>query len=154
TATCLLFLTAWIVIPGWTYPVFNLSVGAPEFSPWLLLVGLILCISTLTVVASTRLSHVAFTVGIVACIAASIPLTRAPAAIRRFDSEMQRALGDSFLTGVSAPALQGMRERPVAILDLFRGVDFGDARVDADIPFAAPGGQPLTLTVYRPKREG
>ena len=153
-ATVLLFLTAWIVIPGWTYPIFNLSVGAPEISLWLVLGGLIVCAAALAMRGGTRLAHVTFVVALCAVVLASIPITRAPFAIQRFDAEMKRALGGNFLAGVPAPILRGMRERPVSIVALFRGVDFGSARIDTDVPFAAPNGQRLTLAVYRPRGAG
>ncbi len=47
-----------------------------------------------------------------------------------------------------------MRAAPVVVLDLFRGVAAGDARVVRGIAFAAPAGVPLTLDVYRPPVAG
>ena len=139
-------------MPGWGYPFFNLSVGAPEVSPWLLLGGLVVCAASLAM--HSRGSYAAFIVSLAAVVIASIPITRAPFVIRQFDGEMTRALGDRYLAGVPESAQRGMREHPIAPLDLFRGVEFGDARVDADMPFAAPGGQQLMLTVYRPHGTG
>ena len=36
-----LFLSLWIIIPAPTYPLLVLGVGAPEVSPWLILVNAI-----------------------------------------------------------------------------------------------------------------
>jgi acetyl esterase/lipase len=47
-----------------------------------------------------------------------------------------------------------MRPFPIVPADLFRGIDFGETRVVRGIPFAAPGGQPLTLDIYRPLADG
>lgn len=153
-AAILLSLAAWIVVPGWTYPLLVLSAGAPEVSPWLIVGGLLVCVLTVTVLGSTRVSHSAFAIALLSTVLASIPLTRAPFAIRRFDGEMQRALGKDFLAGVAPSALGGLRKRPIAIVDLFKGVDFGNAGITHDIPFASPAGQRLAMTIYRPDGAG
>ena len=57
TSAVLLFLTAWIVLPGWNYPLFVLSVGAPEYSAWLLAGSLLAGALAMTVLRSIRLSR-------------------------------------------------------------------------------------------------
>jgi acetyl esterase/lipase len=63
---------------------------------------------------------------------------------------MQSAIGDTWLSAVPEDRRAGMRPAPVSVLDLFRGIRIGDARVTRDIPFAAPQGVTLTMDVYRP----
>jgi acetyl esterase/lipase len=139
------------VVPGWSYWLLTLSVGATEYSPWLCAAAVIVC---LLARGSSRLSHAAFVMAGAAALLASTPLARAPFALRRFDAEMSRAFGDGFLNRVPPSVLRGMRERPIVVADLFRGIAWGDASIVHGIVFATPGGQPLTLTVYRPNTTG
>jgi acetyl esterase/lipase len=142
-AAVLLFLSAWIFLPGWTPSLLYLSVGAPEESAWLLLGSVAVCALMATVDRSSRLAQLTILLTAVAAALASTPIVRAPFAIRRFDAEMRRAFGE-------ASARSGMRKRPIDLVDLFRGVDFGSASRTDGILFAAPDGQRLTLTIYHP----
>ena len=153
-AAVLLFLTAWIVLPGWNYPLFVLSVGAPEYSAWLLAGSLLAGALATTVLRSMRLSRLTRPIALLSAILASIPLFRAPLAIRRFDREMQRGLGSNYLAGVPDRVTRTMRATPIVFADLFRGLEGGDALVSHGIRFAEPDGQRLTLTVYRPNGDG
>ena len=150
-AGVLLFASAWTVLPAWTYALLIFGIGAPEVSAWLCAASLVVCVLAR---GSSRLSKAAFLMAASAVILASIPLGRAPFAISRFDAEMTRALGDNFLEGVPAPVVRGMRERPIQVVDLFRGIPAGEANVTSGIRFASPDGKPLTMTVYRPNGNG
>ena len=153
-AAVLLLLTAWIVLPGWNYPLFALSVGAPEYSAWLLAGSLAVGTLATTVLRSMRLSRLTRPIVLLAAMLAAIPLVRAPLAIRQFDREMQRGLGSDYLAGVPDRITRTMRAAPVGVADLFRGLENSDAVVSHGILFAQPGGQRLTLTVYRPHEDG
>jgi acetyl esterase/lipase len=150
----LLFLTAWIVLPGWNYALFVLGVGAPEYSAWLLAGSLLAAALAMTVLRSMRLSRLTLPIALMSAILASIPLVRAAPAIRRFDMEMDRALGTNYLAGVPEPVTRAMRSMPIVPADLFRGLADSDALVSHGIRAAEPDGQGLTLTVYRPNRDG
>ena len=67
---------------------------------------------------------------------------------------MRAALGDDFLRDVPSDRRARMRSAPVVVLDLFRGIAAGHARVSRGIPFAAPEGVRLTLDVYQPPVAG
>lgn len=156
-ALIVFFLALWIVVPGWIYPLFALSVTAPELSPWLLLAGLVLSIvSALSIRRSrrSRTSRMSLAVALCATALTAIPLAQTTSTIRRFDDAMRGALGPDFLQAVPATVRDGMRPYPIVPADLFRGVEFGEARVERSIPFAEPGGQPLTLDIYRPLADG
>ena len=154
TSAVLLFLTAWIVLPGWNYPLFVLSVGAPEYSVWLLAGSLLAGTLAMTVLRSMRLSRLTRPIALLSSILALIPLARAPLAIRRFDLEMQRGLGTNYLAGVPDRITRAMRATPIVFADLFRGLEANDAVVSHGIRFAEPDSQRLTLTVYRPNGDG
>ena len=47
-ALLLLFVTAWIVVPGWTYSLLALAVGAPEVCAWLLAGSIVVCLLAAT----------------------------------------------------------------------------------------------------------
>lgn len=153
-AGAIFFLTLWIFIPGWTYPLFVLGVGAPELSPWLFVASLILCLACAKFSGPSQLTRVALVLTLGATALASVPVVQAALAVRRFENVMRRALGEDFLHAVSARVRDGMRPRPIVAIDLFRGIDFGEPRVVRGIPFAAPDGQQLTLDVYRPLADG
>ena len=153
-AGAIFFLTLWIFIPGWTYPLFVLSVGAPELSPWLLLASLILCLVCAKFPGPSQLTRLTLLLALGATALALVPFAQAVLAVRRFESAMQSALGEDFLRGVPIRVRDGLRPRPIMALDLFRGIDLGEPRVVRGIPFAAPDGQRLTLDVYRPVADG
>jgi hypothetical protein len=83
-----LFVTAWIVVPGWTYSLLALAVGAPK-----------VCVAPRRQhrrvpagcdwASGSRLSQIAVVAALVSGLAAS-PLVRTPSTIRRFDAEMGR----------------------------------------------------------------
>jgi acetyl esterase/lipase len=154
TAAVLLFLTAWIVLPGWNYPSFVLSVGAPEYSAWLLAGSLLAGALAMTLLRSMRLSRLTRPIVLLSAILASIPLVRVPLAIRRFDGEMQRGLGTNYLAGVPDGVTRTMRASPIVVAELFRGLEVSEAVVSHGIRFAEPDGQRLALTVYRPNGNG
>jgi acetyl esterase/lipase len=149
-----LFVAIWIILPGWTYPLFILSVGAPEISGWLLLGSVLTGTLAMTVLRSMRLSRLTRPIALLSAILASIPFFRAPAAIHRFDSEIERALGSNYLAGVPDQVTRTMRPTPIVVADLFRGLGANDALVSHGIRFAEPDGQRLTMTVYRPNGDG
>jgi acetyl esterase/lipase len=144
-AVALLFVASWIVLPAPNRLLLPLAVGAPELSHWLVVIGLALCLATLATPHSSAMGWTTIAFTVAATLLAASPLVRAPFAVRRFNEGMN-ALGP----GVLATARRG----PVAFRELWTGIRTGEARIARDIPFAAPGGVPLTLDVYRPAGPG
>jgi acetyl esterase/lipase len=153
-ALILVFVTSWIVLPGPNRPLLALALGAPELSAWLVLGSLVVCALTLGGAGRGTLTRATLVLALVATTLASVPLVQLPFAVRRFDRSMRAALGDNFLNGVPADRRARMRAAPIVFVDLFRGIDAGEARVTRNIPFAAPEGVRLTLDVYRPVATG
>jgi acetyl esterase/lipase len=145
-AVALSFVASWIVLPAPNRLLLPLSVGAPELSHWLVVIGLALGLTTLATPHSSVVGWTTITLTITATLLAASPLVRAPFAIRRFNERMS-ALGPGVL---SAPA----RRAPIVFAELWAGIRTGEARIARGIPFAAPGGVPLTLDVYRPAVPG
>ena len=153
-ALVLAFLTSWILLPAPISLFLPLGVGAPELSAWLALAGLVLCGLTVAVGGRDRWAGSALVLAGVATVAASAPFVQLPFVVQRFDSTMRAALGDSFLGNLSPDRRAEMRPAPVVVLDLFRGVSIGEARVARGIVFAVPAGVRLTLDVHRPAAAG
>jgi acetyl esterase/lipase len=153
-AVVLVFLTSWIVLPAPNRPLLALGVGAPELSAWLVLGGLVVCGLTIGVVGRDTLGRATLVLTVVATVLASVPLMRLPFVVQRFDSAMRTALGDDFLRGVPSDRRARMRRAPIVLVDLFLGIDVGEARISRGIPFAAPEGVRLTLDIYRPVTAG
>jgi hypothetical protein len=139
-ALTLAFLTSWIFLPAPTRPLLVLAVGAPEVSPWLVLAGLAICVLTVAFGGRDTLASWTFLLAAVATVAATAPLARLPFVARRFERTMRESLGDDFLRRVPADRRARMRQSPVSLLDLFRGVDTGEARLTRGVTFASRGG--------------
>src|SRR5262245_1106359 len=160
-AAILLFLASWILLPAWQAFLLPLAVGAPELSPWLVLASAIVCAAAVwqsfttvdRVSPPAKLTHLAFLVALSAAAVAATPAIRATTTIDRFDAEMIRAFGAGVMT-VHHPLPKGERPAAVVIGELFRGVNFGEARITRGVRFATPDGRPLTITVYRPNESG
>jgi acetyl esterase/lipase len=150
-ASLLLFLSAWIVIPPPLYSLLVVAIITPEISAWLCVAGILVCVLAR---GPSRLMRAAFLMAASAVVLASIPLARAPFAIHGLDAEMSRALGPSFLNDVPPSRIQTMRERPIVVADLFRGIAVANVLVTRGIVVGSPGGQALTMTVYRPWQRG
>lgn len=112
-AFVIFFLALWIVVPGWTYPLFALGIGAPELSPWLFLAGLVLCVLFCLLSAKSirrsRWNRSSFAVALCATALTAIPLVQAASTVRRFDEAMRAALGPDFLRSVPTNVREGMR---------------------------------------------
>ena len=152
-ATVLVILSAWIVLPGWTPLLLNLSVGAPEVSAWLLLGSALVCALATALRRPSRLSLATVLLALLSVTLASTPLVRARLAIPRFDAEMAKALGENYLSRVPAADVDAMRKRPLVFVDLLRGVDFGAPDTTRGIPVVTPESE-LTATVYSPAGSG
>ena len=152
-ALILAFLACWIFLPAPNRPLLALGVGAPEVSAWLVVGALIVLGLTFVFDGPPEGGHYVRLVVVGAAILASVPLVRVPSVVRRFDAAMRASLGDDLLAGVPTDQRARMRRAPVVALDLFRGINAGNARVTRGIAFATPQGVPLTLDVYRPAGE-
>ncbi len=148
------FLSAWIVLPAPSRPFLILAVAATELSAWLVLIGLLLCAVTRVAIRRSRYTRATVALAGVVIVLASVPLVQLPFALRQFDRRMLTTLGDDFLRDLPANRLTQMRVRPVSLVDLFHGIDEGEARVTRRILFAEPHGVKLTLDVYRPATAG
>ncbi len=141
----LFFLSIWIVVPAPDIALLPLGVAAPEWSPFLLagslVVGAIVLLGRRGLVKTTALGVTA-----ASAILCLLPLARVSGAVRAFDEAMRAGPPASLMP-------PGMRPYPLVVGDL-AGIDTGEARVAHGIEFAAPEGNRLTATIYRPISSG
>jgi acetyl esterase/lipase len=147
-AATVLFLASWIVLPPPIYPLLLLAVGAPEISLWLLGLAVLAGALALPDVRRFRAARIATGLAALAIVLASIPLIQFAGIARRFDVAMRSALGEHYLAEVRGPVRREMRQRPLIVADLFRGIDPAPARVTRGVVFAHHEGVALTLDIY------
>ena len=149
-----LLLSSWIVIPAPTLLLLPLSVGAPEVSPWLLLLnglGLLLAFKSAARFSISRIACGLSVAGLVFCL---LPLSQLPAATQQATVAMSEGLGTDYLAAVPRTTQAQLRPQPFALADFFRGIPQRTIRYTPDIPFTVADGVPLRLDVYRPSEVG
>ncbi len=149
-----LFLSLWIVIPAPTLFLLPLGVGAPEISPWLVVVNAIAILLLLRVFHQGWSSRLFLAGSAFALVLSLLPLLQFPATNQRFSTAMQSALGVDYVNQIPQTQRSWMRPSPLALLDVFRGISDGNVRYVSKIQFANPEGVPLTLNLYQPPQKG
>ena len=140
-AAALLFVSSWIVLPAPQLLLLPLAVGAPELSPVLLALSLLV----LALAVATRATvggKFACACSLLAAVGCTWPLLQWPAAVQRFDQALRPY--DSAASG-------GWQ---LSVSTLLFGIDAGQTRVTRGIAVAAADGSALTLDVYRPPAPG
>lgn len=151
-----LFLSLWIVIPGFNMVLFRLAVGAPEVSPWLIGVNGGVLLLALGLGRSSWPGRLAITCGVLGLSLSSLPLLQVPATNQRLTAAMEQALGKEYLTQIPQEQQAQMRPQPFTLQDCFLGIPRSSVpiRFTPDVQFATPDGVPLKLDVYRPSMTG
>jgi acetyl esterase/lipase len=151
-ALCL--ISIWIVLPPPHASLLPLAVGAPELSPWLLLVSVILCAVTFRAASVDVTARVVFNFAAVSAVQSAYPLVRAPFVLAAFDNAMEQGLGKDYESQIPADARAALRAYRISAMDFARGISRGDVLIRRGIEFAKPNGVPLTVDVYRPLSAG
>ncbi len=147
------FLSLWIVIPAPTFSLLPLGIGAPEVSPWLVVVNTIALLLVALRLQSSWVYGIAVGCSLLGLLLSLLPLIQFPAANAHIAAEMETQLGKAVLT-VAPPIAQAVRSQPFVWADAFRGIRITDIRIDRGIPFATVDGVTLTLNLYRPSFVG
>ncbi len=162
-----LFLSAWIVIPAPTRRLLPLGVGAPEVSPWLLVLNAI-AFATVLVVSSRvkRQRRWLYRLGLFATLLglfwSALPLLQLPATAQRMAAAMVEGLGADYMAKIPSEVQQmrspklprQMRSQPFVLTEVFTGIKLGEVRYTPNIQFAAPDNVPLSLDIYQPPKPG
>lgn len=152
-----LFLSVWIVVPAPIFALLPLSIGAPEISPWL--IGLNLLLALLTIKGARRSGFSRWMLGcsVIGLLLSLQPLSQFPATNQRAATAFQ-ALGIDY-TSISSNAKMQLRSdlRPYPFVwkDAFLGIPLSSAvRYTPNIAFDVSDGVSLALDIYRPAQVG
>jgi acetyl esterase/lipase len=146
-ATLGLFLSAWIVLPPLNFFLLQLTVGAPEISPGLMVINGIALLILLTTYSTSHLKTIALVFATVGLILSSLPLLQLPQTVQQANVALEQI-------GVKTGRAAGLRSHPFALLDLFRGIPTPPTRSVETIQFAQPDNVSLKLNLYRPAQLG
>ncbi|MBD2522683.1 alpha/beta hydrolase [Nostoc sp. FACHB-133] len=149
-----LFLSSWIVLPAPNMSLLTLAVGAPEVSPWLLLLNLLSLLLSFFYIRRykiRRLASIFSSIGLLICawVLANIPLTQ-----MQMDKAIKQGLGENYLEQIPIQVKAKMQTHPFDLVNCFRGIALGKIRYQKDILFASPAGVPLKMEVYQPPQVG
>ncbi|MBD1849998.1 alpha/beta hydrolase [Leptolyngbya sp. FACHB-711] len=147
------FLSLWIVVPAPTFSLLPLGIGAPEVSPWLIVINAIALLLVVLRLQSSWIFGVALGCSLLGLALSLLPLIQFPAANARIAAEMEAQLGKAALTA-TPPIAQRLRSHPFVWTDAFRGIAVPSVRIDRGIPFAQVEEVTLTLNLYRPAAAG
>ncbi len=146
-----LFLSAWILLPAPSAFWLPLSVGAPEVSPWLVLINLLGAGIALGRKVKLNYGLIALGLSMMGLVFSLVPLGQVAAATTTANTQMTAVLGVDYLDPLPEEQQALMRPHPVVLAALWRGIPQPNGvRRDRNIPFAQPNGIPLTLDLYRP----
>jgi acetyl esterase/lipase len=142
-----LFLSAWMVLPPLNFFLLQLTVGAPEISPVLMVINAIALLILLTTYSTSHFKSIALVLATVGLILSSLPLLQLPQTTQQANVALEQI-------GVKMERTAGMRSHPFVLLDLFKGISLSPNRRVKTIQFAQPDQVPLTLNLYRPTQIG
>lgn len=149
-----LFLSCWIVIPAPIFSLLPLGVGAPELSPWLLVLNAIAIGISLFGVPDSWLQRLTLGASLVGLFLSILPLVQLPATEKQMAAATSNALGTDYLKQIPQQVQIQMRLHPFVLADTFRGIPKSKVRYTPGIQFAIPDGVPLSLDIYRPLQVG
>lgn len=150
-----LFLAIWIVIPAPIFQLLPLGVGAPEVSPWLVILNTIALLFAWKTLSASIGSRVSLIASAIALGLSLIPLLQLPATVQRADAAMQKAFGQTTLNSQmrSAKAEISMRSSPFVLWDSFRGIPTPTVQ-PVEVTFAQPDNAALKMLVYQSGQAG
>ena len=153
-AVVTLFLAIWIVIPGPNRTLVPLSVGAPEISPWLVLMSLVAMIGGVRTWRSGRVSRVVIAASVTSLLLALWPIVRFNSVATRANAALTNALGVDYLDSVPLQRQLRLRASPLILADLLRGLPRDSVKESRNIVFATVAGVQLHTIVYQPLATG
>jgi acetyl esterase/lipase len=138
-AAVLVVLSAMVLLPPFSMQLFPLAVGAPEYSPLLVIVDLLWCLPVNRLLrASPRARYATLAALLVSACLAVRPLTQ----YTRVAAAASEQLGTS-----DAPPR-------FSLMAAFTGLPTSGDVMERVVPYAAPDGQRLTMRLYSlPQRE-
>jgi acetyl esterase/lipase len=144
------FLSAWIIVPAPTLRLLVLGVGAPEISPWLLVLSVFSLIMSLFTFRRSHWRVFTLFSSLVALFLSCLPLVQLPNTQQQMAANMQDGLGANYLAQIPADVQKQMRQQPFSLVDAFKGISTEPVRHSIGIQFATPDNVPLSMDIYRP----
>ncbi|MGI0495169.1 alpha/beta hydrolase fold domain-containing protein [Alkalinema pantanalense CENA528] len=149
-----LFLSLWIFIPAPIFALLPLSVGAPEVSPWLLLVNWGLAAVTLGSHRGNGLFKLTIAANVLAIVLALWPLLQLPIAHSKITQEFRQTFNHKFLNSLAPERQQHFRKMPFRFREAFLGLTEPRIREVHDIVFSVIDRVSLRLNIYQPEKTG
>src|SRR2546423_3549494 len=120
-AIVLFLIAIWIILPAFHLALLPFAIGAPEFSPWLLLASLGLCAMTFNAAHLSPASRTACRLAGLAAALYAYPLVRTPFALNTFDGSMEQGLGGAYADQIPPATRATLRTHALAPRDFVRG---------------------------------
>ncbi|AFY91753.1 alpha/beta hydrolase [Chamaesiphon minutus] len=154
-----LFLSLWIIVPAPIFSLLPLSVGAPEISPGLLLLNILVAIAIVTIFwlrgfRYWRLFLFTLSLSGLALGLSARPLLQFSTVQQQAQAAIESSLGRDYLKNIPPEIMPKLRSQPLIIADIWRKIPIPKVRIDRAIPFANPDGVKLTMNIYRPLQVG
>ena len=150
-AVVVLIVAIWAQVPAPNRTLLPLSVGAPELSAWLLMLGLVAVTGSAIAVrmATERRTFRLLTLSL-SIIAAALPayvLAQIPSVIGKIDAEWKRAFDGTEDQWSNRPLLRPSR---LTVREMLFGLDLPPVQITRAVPMRTAGGVALTVDIYRP----
>ncbi|MEO7997487.1 MAG: alpha/beta hydrolase [Gemmatimonadaceae bacterium] len=149
-----LFMATWIFVPAPNRTLLPLSVGAPEISPWLVVMAIVAIVGAVRTWRMHTVAKIATIASMVALFMACVPLVRFPAVSKRSVAALAATLGVDYLDAVPFNRQLALRPSPLILSELFRGLPNDSAIVTKNVVFATVEKVPLKAIVYQPPTPG
>lgn len=147
-----LFLSIWIILPAPTFTLLPLGVGAPEISPWLIVINLTAFV--LVFLFHARWSFpLILIITLISILISLLPLSQLPIANRQFTIEFEAVLSHNYLENIPAHFLSNFRQQVFSLKDFITGISSKPIYIKRGVTFAHFDDIDLKLNLYRPSKE-
>ena len=149
-----LFLSSWIILPAPNMFLLTLAVGAPEVSPWLLLLNLLFLLLSFLYIRRRKIQRLVCIFSLIGLLICGWMLLNIPSTQMQMAKAMKQGLGANYLEQIPIQVSAKMQTEPFNLVNFFWGISLGKIRHQKDILFASPAGFPLKMEVYQPPEVG
>ncbi|MEH2063696.1 MAG: alpha/beta hydrolase [Nostoc sp.] len=149
-----LFLSSWIILPAPNMFLLTLAVGAPEVSPWLLLLNLLFLLLSFFYIRRRKIQRLVCIFSLIGLLICGWMLVNIPSTQMQMAKAMKQGLGANYLEQIPIQVSAKMQTDPFNLVNFFWGIPLGKIRHQKDILFASPAGFPLKMEVYQPPEVG
>ncbi|MEB3217591.1 MAG: alpha/beta hydrolase [Nostocales cyanobacterium 94392] len=148
------FLTFWIILPAPTFFLLKFGVVAPEISPWLFGLNIIILVLSLLFIYQPQLKRIIYLFSFIGLLICSWQLASIIPTQMQMNAAMNQVLGAEYQQKLPAQIKKNMRKQPFILTDVFRGIKLNKTRHLTGINFANPGGVALNMEIYQPLKVG